>query len=240
MPRDSRIPPRPKETVPSDSLFVGNIPYETGRQELEEVFQNVAAPIYAAESRHRDGRARGFGLVRFATIEDAQRVLDLHTTRPFSLGGRTLNLEWTAPRTVDPERRAPPSKRVFYHGTFLPESELRVAFGEHADEITNWLTLPNKRGFIEFTSIDTAQAAINELDGKIIEGNPIYLQFAWPRNDEQQRRQDENRSRGNYGYRDYGRDENRSRGNFGSRDYGQQKRSRWERNASRGNFGQRD
>jgi RNA recognition motif-containing protein len=93
-------------------------------------------------ARDRDGRSRGFGTVRFASVDEAQRALELHTKEPFVLGGRTLFLNYSRPKPELKEhnRVAPPSERVYYQGTFATEQELRSAFGEHEKEIVEWTT----------------------------------------------------------------------------------------------------
>ena len=56
-------------------LFVGNLPYETGEAELEEMFGKIG-PVDSVRVM-RDmatGRARGFAFVEMASDDDAQRV----------------------------------------------------------------------------------------------------------------------------------------------------------------------
>jgi cold-inducible RNA-binding protein len=81
----------------SRKLYVGNFPYETGENELQELF----APFGAVESVRvmRDmatGRARGFAFVEMATDEEAQAAaakLNGH-----EVGGRALNVNEARPK----------------------------------------------------------------------------------------------------------------------------------------------
>jgi len=81
-------------------LFVGNLPYETGEAELQELFGK--AGVVESVTIMRDmatGRARGFGFVEMGSEEDAQRaVTELAQAQ---LGGRTLTINEARPR---PER----------------------------------------------------------------------------------------------------------------------------------------
>jgi len=78
-------------------LYVGNLPYETGEAELQQLF----TPFGEVESVRvmRDmatGRARGFAFVEMGTSEGAQTAITgLHETQ---LGGRTLAVNEARPK----------------------------------------------------------------------------------------------------------------------------------------------
>jgi RNA recognition motif-containing protein len=81
-------------------LFVGNLPFEAGEAELQELFGR--AGVVESVTIMRDmatGRARGFGFVEMGSEEDAQKaVVELAQAQ---LGGRTLTINEARPR---PER----------------------------------------------------------------------------------------------------------------------------------------
>jgi RNA recognition motif-containing protein len=81
-------------------LFVGNLPYETGEAELQEMFEKVGTVESVTIMRDMaTGRARGFGFVEMGSDEDAQKaVTELAQAQ---LGGRTLTINEARPR---PER----------------------------------------------------------------------------------------------------------------------------------------
>jgi RNA recognition motif-containing protein len=68
---------------------VGNLPYETGEAELEEMFGKIG-PVDSVRVM-RDmatGRARGFAFVEMASDDDAQRAVDeLNQAQPKPAGG---------------------------------------------------------------------------------------------------------------------------------------------------------
>ena len=78
-------------------LFVGNLPYETGEAELEEMFGKIG-PVDSVRVM-RDmatGRARGFAFVEMASDDDAQRAVD--ELNQAQLGGRTLAVNEARPK----------------------------------------------------------------------------------------------------------------------------------------------
>jgi len=78
-------------------LFVGNLPYETGETELQDLFGKVGQVDSVRVMRDMaTGRARGFAFVEMATDEEAQRaVTELNQTQ---LGGRTLAVNEARPK----------------------------------------------------------------------------------------------------------------------------------------------
>lgn len=78
-------------------LYVGNLPYETGEAELQDLFSTVGQVDSVTVMRDMaTGRARGFAFVEMATDEEAQKaVTDLNQTQ---LGGRTLAVNEARPK----------------------------------------------------------------------------------------------------------------------------------------------
>jgi RNA recognition motif-containing protein len=78
-------------------LYVGNLPYEIGESELQELFTRVG-PVESV-TIVRDmatGRARGFAFVEMSTEEAAQSAIrDLNAT---DLGGRSLTVNEARPK----------------------------------------------------------------------------------------------------------------------------------------------
>jgi len=77
-------------------LYVGNLPYDTGEQDLESLF--AAAGTVENVNVMRDmatGRARGFAFVEMATEEEAQNAISQFH---YSLGGRNLTVNEARPK----------------------------------------------------------------------------------------------------------------------------------------------
>jgi len=78
-------------------LYVGNLPYDTGEQDLESLF--AAAGTVESVSVMRDmatGRARGFAFVEMGSDEDAQNAISQFNN--YSLGGRNLTVNEARPK----------------------------------------------------------------------------------------------------------------------------------------------
>lgn len=70
----------------SVSLYVGNLPFSTSTEELNDIF----APYCHTEAfvAERDGRARGYGIVKFEDENDALKAIDALNTS--DVGGRSI------------------------------------------------------------------------------------------------------------------------------------------------------
>jgi RNA recognition motif-containing protein len=78
-------------------LYVGNLPYDTGEQDLEALF--AKAGTVESVSVMRDmatGRARGFAFVEMGSDEDAQNAISQFNN--YSLGGRNLTVNEARPK----------------------------------------------------------------------------------------------------------------------------------------------
>jgi len=78
-------------------LYVGNLPYTTNEQDLQDLF--ASAGTVDSINVMRDmatGRARGFAFVEMATDEEAQQAITLLNEREF--GGRNLTVNEARPK----------------------------------------------------------------------------------------------------------------------------------------------
>jgi cold-inducible RNA-binding protein len=78
-------------------LFVGNLPYETGESELQELFSRAGNVESVKVMRDMaTGRARGFAFIEMATDEEAETAIrDLNN---YQLGGRGLSVNEARPK----------------------------------------------------------------------------------------------------------------------------------------------
>ena len=81
-------------------LYVGNLPYDTGEQDLQDLFGETGTVESVSVMRDMaTGRARGFAFVEMSTDADAQNAIAKLNDQP--LGGRNLTVNEARPR---PER----------------------------------------------------------------------------------------------------------------------------------------
>jgi len=78
-------------------LYVGNLPYETNEDDLQNLFAQAGAVESVNVMRDREtGRARGFAFVEMVSDEDAQNAITQLNEQPF--GGRRLTVNEARPQ----------------------------------------------------------------------------------------------------------------------------------------------
>jgi cold-inducible RNA-binding protein len=81
-------------------LYVGNLPYETGESDLQDLFAQAGTVETVKVMRDMaTGRARGFAFVEMSTDEEAQKAIT--QLNDHQLGGRGLTVNEARPK---PER----------------------------------------------------------------------------------------------------------------------------------------
>ncbi len=78
-------------------LYVGNLPYEVGENELHEAFSRAGSVESVTVMRDQmTGRARGFAFVEMSSDEEAQTAIrELNASQ---LGGRSLTVNEARPK----------------------------------------------------------------------------------------------------------------------------------------------
>ena len=85
-------------------LYVGNLPYETGETELQELFARAGTVETVKVMRDMaTGRARGFAFVEMSTDEEAQKAIT--ELNDYQLGGRGLTVNEARPKPAIRRRR---------------------------------------------------------------------------------------------------------------------------------------
>jgi RNA recognition motif-containing protein len=81
----------------SRKLYVGNLPYEVGEAELQELFAQAGSVESVTVMRDQmTGRARGFAFVEMSTDEEAQNAItQLNASQ---IGGRNLTVNEARPK----------------------------------------------------------------------------------------------------------------------------------------------
>ena len=81
-------------------LYVGNLPYETGENDLQDLFAQAGTVESVKVMRDMaTGRARGFAFVEMSTDEEAQKAIT--ELNEYQVGGRSLTVNEARPK---PER----------------------------------------------------------------------------------------------------------------------------------------
>ena len=80
-------------------LYVGNLPYDTGEQDLQALFAEAGTVDSVNVMRDMaTGRARGFAFVEMGSDADAQKAIDQLNNTDF--GGRNLSVNEARPKTA--------------------------------------------------------------------------------------------------------------------------------------------
>ncbi len=75
----------------ASKIFVGNLNFNTTREELEALFSQVAQPKDVFMPTEREtGRPRGFAFIEYETDEQAQQAMEKFNG--YELGGRALRV----------------------------------------------------------------------------------------------------------------------------------------------------
>jgi cold-inducible RNA-binding protein len=81
----------------SRKLYVGNLPYETGESDLQDLFARAGSVESVTVMRDQaTGRARGFAFVEMSSDDEAQKAIT--ELNAFSLGGRNLTVNEARPK----------------------------------------------------------------------------------------------------------------------------------------------
>jgi RNA recognition motif-containing protein len=94
----------------SRKLYVGNLPYETGEAELQELFARAGTVDTVRVMRDRaTGQARGFAFVEMSTDDEAQKaILELNDHQ---VSGRALKVNEARPQAASAGAGGGPSYR---------------------------------------------------------------------------------------------------------------------------------
>jgi RNA recognition motif-containing protein len=97
-------------------LYVGNLPYEIGEAELQELFTRAGSVESVTVMRDQaTGRARGFAFVEMGSDEEAQQAI--RELNAMQVGGRSLTVNEARPKPArsggfggggSPRRRSEP------------------------------------------------------------------------------------------------------------------------------------
>jgi cold-inducible RNA-binding protein len=80
------------------NIFVGNLNFNTGEDELRQLFEAYGQVERVSILTDRDtGRSRGFGFVEMASNEDGEKAIA--ALNGSQVGGRTINVNEARPKT---------------------------------------------------------------------------------------------------------------------------------------------
>lgn len=83
-------------------LYVGNLPYDVGETDLQDLFARAGSVETVSVMRDQmTGRARGFAFVEMSTDDEAQKAIQ--ELNEYQLRGRNLTVNEARPKAVRSE-----------------------------------------------------------------------------------------------------------------------------------------
>lgn len=168
-------------------LFVGNLPFNLDNQQLGELFEGAGEVLDVNIITDREtGNSRGFGFVTMATVEEAEKGVELFNR--YSLEGRLLTVNKAAPRGTKFERPAQPASGSKIYVGNLPwqadDNSLLQLFSEHGKVLEARVVYDRETGrsrgfgFVTYSSESEVNDAIAALDGTELDGRPLRVNIA--------------------------------------------------------------
>lgn len=83
-------------------LFVGNLPWSTTEDDLRNMFSQDGMVVESVQiiTDRETGRSKGFGFVEMATIEDAEKAVNMFNN--YDMNGRKMVVNEARPREERP------------------------------------------------------------------------------------------------------------------------------------------
>lgn len=172
---------------PGLKIYVGNLPFDTTREELTTMFgkYGVVSDVFIPEDRDT-GRPRGFA---FVTMPDAEAQAAMDDLNGTEFGGRELRVNESKPRgegSNNAPREPRPNTMKLYVGNIsfaTEEQELRDVFAEYGSITDLYAPLDQEtgrpRGFAFVTMAqESAEQAMNEVDGMELDGRILKVNQA--------------------------------------------------------------
>jgi len=243
------------EKEASANLFVGNLSWNVDEEWLKSEFEDFGELSGVRLITNRDdGRSKGYGYVEFVNVADAVKAFN--AKKGTQLDNRDLNIDYANKKQSPGEKqesrgarfndqRSEPSDTLFLgnlsfeateddvYAMFAPfgtATSVRIPTSPEDGSVKGF-------GYVTFTSIEEATAALEGAQGGFLNNRPVRLDFAATRP-----KREDGGGRGGFGGRGGGRGfgDRGGRGGFGGRGRGRGGFDRGGRGGGRGRgFGDR-
>ncbi|KAF2278140.1 uncharacterized protein EI97DRAFT_394261 [Westerdykella ornata] len=174
---------------PNTMVYVGNLFYEVGEEQLRRIFSrfgNLKSVRIVRDFRHM---SRGFGYVEYETIEDARAAIDNLDMQIFE--GRNLVVQFHKPKLNKRPGREPlsasqPTSTLFIGNIAyeMSDKDLNDLFRDIRNVTDVRVAVDRRtgqpRGFAHADFVDraSAQKAYDQLQGKVYYGRRLKIDFS--------------------------------------------------------------
>jgi len=176
---------RPSKPLAPVDLIIMNIPFKSEESEMREYFATFGELVMVQLKKDLAGKSRGFGFIRYKTLEDQGRCL----SERHYLEGRQLEVKLPQDKGTDevvyPGQQNQPhlSRRIFVGRVTenVTKEDLETYFVKYG-EITD-VFVPNPFRMFAFVTFAEAESAANLIElgeDHIIAGCSVNIAFASP------------------------------------------------------------
>lgn len=211
------------------TVFVGRLSWSIDDEWLKREFEPLGGVIGARVIFDRaSGKSRGYGYVDFDSKAGAEKALREYQGR--EIDGRPVNLDISTGKQHSTSNPGAERAKKFGDTPSTPSDTLflgNLSFNANRDGLFETFSAygsvisvripthpdteqPKGFGYVQFSSVDEAKAALEALNGEHLEGRPVRLDYSAPR--------DPSNNRKSFGGNQGGRDRRSFGGNQGGRD----------------------
>ncbi|XP_021950672.1 polyadenylate-binding protein 4-like [Folsomia candida] len=176
------------------NIFIKNLDKSIDNKDMYDTFSTFGTILSCKVATDEHGNSKGYGFVHFETEEAANKAID--KVNGMLLSDKKLYVGRFIPRKEREKELGEKAKRFtnVYIKNFpdgLGEEKLRDLF-ESFGKITSYKVMSDETGksrcfgFVAFEDAEAAEEAVNQLNGKEMDGKTVYVGRAQKKNERQQ------------------------------------------------------
>lgn len=184
-PKTKRLNAKPKTVTPVD-LIVMNLPFKLEEDAMRAYFETFGEPVMVQLKKDLEGKSRGFGFIRYKTLEDQGRCL----AERHYIEGRQLEVKLPQSKTSGLDDLTYPgspqphlSRRIFVGRVTenITKEDLETYFVKYGEITDVFVPKPFRMfAFVTFAEAESAAALIDLGEDHLIKGCSVNVAFASP------------------------------------------------------------
>lgn len=176
------------------NIFIKNLDKSIDNKDMYDTFSTFGTILSCKVATDEHGNSKGYGFVHFETEEAANKAID--KVNGMLLSDKKLYVGRFIPRKEREKELGEKAKRFtnVYIKNFpdgMNEEKLKEMF-EAFGKITSYKVMSDESGksrcfgFVAFEDAEAAEEAVNQLNGKELDGKTVYVGRAQKKNERQQ------------------------------------------------------
>ena len=178
------------------NIFVKNLPAEMSKEDMEALFRQFGDITSSVISVDKENKARAFGFINYATAEEATAAVDgantidvdgkrLYVSRAQKKDEREKELRERFEQLKQERQKKYAGVNLFVKNLAddMDDAKLTAEFSKYG-QITSAKIMRDPAGksrgfgFVCFSAPEEATKAVTELNGRMIDGKPLYVALA--------------------------------------------------------------